>query len=67
MKDWKHTFQMVSTYILLFVGVALLFIGCFCPPVGEIHNSVLIAFGEILTFIGAVMGIDFHYRYKEKE
>jgi hypothetical protein len=25
---------------------------------------VLTAFGEILTFVGALFGIDYHYKYK---
>ena len=35
------------------------------PPLAEIHHSVLIAFGEILTFSGSLIGIDYKYRYKE--
>ena len=46
-------------------GCALLTAGLFTPPVGEIHHSLLIAFGEILTFSGSLIGIDYHYRYKE--
>ena len=43
----------------------MLVAGFCCPPLGEIHNSVLIAFGEILTFSGRLIGIDYKYRYKE--
>lgn len=28
-------------------------------PVGEIHNSVLVAYGEISAFAGSVFGIDY--------
>ena len=31
-------------------------------PAGEIHGSVLAAFGEILSFAGAVMGFDYYNR-----
>ena len=31
-------------------GIALLFMGFWCTPAGEIHNSVLVGFGEISTF-----------------
>ena len=41
--------------------------GFICPPVGEIHHSILIAFGEILTFSGSLIGIDYHYKYRRKE
>lgn len=46
-------------------GCALLACGFLAHPMGEIHHSVLIAFGEILTFSGSLIGIDYHYRYKE--
>jgi hypothetical protein len=39
--------------------------GFVLPPLAEIHHSVLIAFGEILTFCGSLIGIDYKYRYKE--
>ena len=56
--------QLVSAIVLLIVGVVLLFIGEFAPPVGVIDNSNLVAFGEILTFAGSVFGIDYNYRFK---
>ena len=46
-------------------GVLLLIAGFVIPPMGEIDHSVLIAFGEILTFSGSLVGIDYKYRYKE--
>ena len=46
-------------------GCALLACGFLAQPMGEIHHSVLIAFGEILTFSGSLIGIDYHYRYRE--
>ena len=58
--------------VQLFTAVALCAFGCMmlvagfcCPPVGEIHHSVLIAFGEVLTFSGSLIGIDYKYRYRE--
>jgi hypothetical protein len=47
------------------VGLVLLFVGLFCPPVGAIDWSVLTAFGEIGTFAGALIGIDYTYKFKE--
>ena len=39
--------------ILVVVGIGLL-IADFCVvPVGIIHSSILVAFGEVLTFVGA--------------
>lgn len=34
----------------------------FTSPPGEIHSSVLVAYGEVMTFAGALFGIDYHYR-----
>lgn len=34
------------------------------PPLGIIDSSVLIAFGETSTFIGAILGIDYNYKYQ---
>ena len=60
----KPTLQLLAAIFLIVVGCGLLITGFIIPPSGEIHNSVLIAFGEILTFAGALFGIDYHYKYK---
>lgn len=39
------------------VGCVMLVVSLLLPPPGEIDGSVLVAFGEILTFSGAVFGI----------
>ena len=56
--------QLIISISLCTFGGMLLIAGFCCPPLGEIHHSVLIAFGEILTFSGSLIGIDYHYRYK---
>lgn len=55
--------------IQLGLAMALVIFGClligaafFVPPTGEIHPTVLTAFGEILTFAGAVIGVDYSYK-----
>ena len=57
--------QLLVSVAMCSFGSALLACGFVAPPLGEIHHSVLIAFGEILTFSGSLIGIDYHYRYKE--
>ena len=57
--------QLLISASLCGFGILLLIAGFTIPPVGEIHHSVLIAFGEILTFSGSLIGIDYKYRYKE--
>ncbi|HML64640.1 MAG TPA: hypothetical protein PKC55_07415 [Dysgonomonas sp.] len=58
-------YQYVISTILVIVGCGLLIAGFCVPPVGKIDNSVLIAYGETLTFVGALMGVDYSYRAKK--
>ena len=57
--------QLMTAVVMCSFGSAMLTAGFVIPPLGEIHHSVLIAFGEILTFSGSLIGIDYKYRYKE--
>ena len=66
-KNHKSAIHLCSAIFLITVGCGLLIAGFILPPSGEIHNSVLVAFGEILTFAGALFGIDYHYKYKDHE
>ena len=66
-KNHKSAIQLCSAIFLITVGCGLLIAGFILPPSGEIHNSVLVAFGEILTFAGALFDIDYHYKYKDHE
>mgnify|MGYP006945458447 FL=1 len=60
----KLEIQLIASCFLILVGVGLLIAGFCVPPIGIIDNSVLIAFGEILTFVGSLFGIDYRYKYK---
>lgn len=51
--------------LLVVSGIVLLFSGFWVVPAGEIHNSVLVAFGEISTFAGALFGVDYSYKIKQ--
>lgn len=66
-KDNKHTVQLISSICLVVFGCVLIMLGFFIQPTGEIHPSVLTAFGEILTFAGAVIGVDYNYKLKSKK
>ncbi len=59
----KHLQLILATAMCIF-GCALLVAGIALPPAGEIHSSVLVAFGEILTFSGSIVGIDYRYKYR---
>ena len=47
---------------MVVLGAGLLLGAFMAPPPGQIDGSVLVAFGEILTFAGALAGIDYRYR-----
>ena len=60
----KHA-QLVLSISMASFGAILILTAFFVPPLGAIDASVLTAFGEILTFAGAVLGIDYKYRSME--
>lgn len=57
----KHNVQLWIAVLLTVAGILLLFFGFWIVPQGEIHNSVLVAFGETSTFAGALFGVDYKY------
>lgn len=61
----RLTVQFWAGLLIVAVGLVLLFLGFYAVPVGEIAPSVLTAFGEIATFSGALIGVDYRYRFKE--
>ena len=56
--------QLALAVLMTIFGCVLITVSFFVDPRGEIHPSVLAAFGEILTFAGTVLGIDYKYRSK---
>lgn len=60
----KLTIQLWLGVILAIVGIALIWTGLFIVPIGEIHPSVLTAVGEAFTFSGALIGVDYSYKFK---
>ena len=63
MKD-KLTIQLLTAALLSIGGLIMLFCGVFIDPQGQVHESLLVAFGEVATFSGALMGIDYVYKKK---
>ena len=49
---------------LMLLGCIMLLIGLFIEPSGQIHSSVLIAFGEVGTLAASILGIDAIYTNK---
>ena len=60
----KLNIQLVTAAVLSVGGLVLLFCGVYIAPQGEIHESLLVGFGEVATFAGALFGIDYVYKRK---
>ncbi len=58
----KYTLQVYLAVLMSCLGLGLLFLGLFLPPRGAVDASILVAYGEVMTFAGALLGIDYHYR-----
>ena len=63
-KTKKLNWQLAIATLLTLVGIGLLIAGFCVAPLGVIDTSVLIGFGELLTFVGALSGVDYHYKFK---
>ena len=59
----NKTIQLWVSVALIAAGIIILFMGFWVTPAGVIDSSILIAFGEICTFAGALFGIDYKYRF----
>ena len=56
--------QLITAAVLSIGGLILLFCGVYIEPKGEIHETLLVAFGEAATFAGALFGIDYTYKFR---
>lgn len=60
----KLNIQLALGMLLVLAGIILLFCGFYTHPIGDITNNVLIAYGEVSTFAGALIGVDYSYKYR---
>lgn len=70
MDKHNHKVELLKLYTavgMVVFGCILIGAGFWVAPLGEIHNSVLVAFGESLTFAGCLFGISHMYSTKHKE
>lgn len=68
---FKEALVFAIAAVSLIAAFVLLFMGLFIPPEGEIHDSVLTAFGIVLLFVGSLLGVSMHYsnelaKFKDK-
>ena len=60
--NYRSWVQLMIAIIATLFGLTLVGLALFLPPRGVIDPTVLTAYGETLTFVGALIGIDYHYR-----
>ena len=63
----ERLIQLITAAVLSIGGLALLFLGALLAPQGEIHETILVGFGEVATFAGSIMGIDYFYKYRNHD
>ena len=56
--------QVILAGVTVVGGLVLIACALYLPPQGQIDPTVLVAYGEALTFAGAVIGVDYHYKSK---
>ncbi len=62
--ETKLSLQFILGVLVVVAGLVLLFLGFYAVPLGEIAPSVLTAFGEAATFSGALIGVDYNYKFR---
>lgn len=56
--NWNPNLKELTAIVLLSFGVILSFVAFLMPPPGEIHDSVLFIFAQILIYCGSIFDID---------
>lgn len=64
-KAKKLNIRLAIAVFLVIIGCALLIAGFIVPPLGVIDSSLLVAYGEVSTFAGSILGVDYRYQYKK--
>ena len=54
-------------FVAEMAGIALLAAAIAIPPAGEISASVLTAAGEVLTFAGSIIGVDYFFKSRSNQ
>ena len=56
--NWNPNPKELTDIVLLTFGIILAFVALLMPPPGEIHDSVLFIFAQILIYCGSIFVID---------
>lgn len=62
----KSRTQLLLSCLMVIFGIVLIALAFYVPPRGVIDATVLTAYGETLTFAGSLIGLDYHYRAKNR-
>lgn len=68
--DFNRKIEIVKiglAVLLVIFGCVLLMMGFWVSPIGVVDNSILVGFGETLTFSGAILGINYLYQNKHRQ
>lgn len=60
----KTNIQLILGTTLTIFGILLLIVSLLLPPLAIIDSSVLAATGEVFTFAGCLLGVDYNYKLK---
>lgn len=69
MERFRNRAETIKLWLAVFLclfGCCMLVAGFIVAPTGVISQSVLIAVGEVFTFSGAILGINYAYQSKVK-
>ena len=67
LKLMKPKLKERTAIVLLTFGIILAFVALLMPPPGEIHDSVLFIFAQIIINCGSIFGIDSYISQKIKK
>lgn len=60
----KLHIQLGCAVVGMVLGSFLMIFGVIVEPRGVIDYSIIVACGEILTFVAALLGIDYKYKFE---
>ena len=60
----KLHIQLGCAVVGMVLGSFLMIFGVIVEPKGVIDYSIIVACGEILTFVAALLGIDYKYKFE---
>lgn len=63
-RQTKTNIQLILGATLTVFGMLMLIASFIVPPMGVIHSSILAAIGEVFTFAGCLLGVDYSYKLK---